>query len=101
VTSVIESFDAFVHHRHHDQDGTPAPAATQENHMSKLTEAATAIAAIADNKLVVALAEAGVGKLLAPGEITFVTGLIASFEHERASAPQQAVAAEPPAQPVA
>jgi hypothetical protein len=62
--------------------------------MSKLTEAATAIAAIADNKLVVALAEAGVGKLLAPGEITFVTGLIASFEHERASAPQQ-VAAEP------
>lgn len=101
-TGLMESFDAFVHHRHHDPAATttelsPATTTPQENPMSKLTEAKTVIEDVAvhirelaANPLIDAIAEAGLGLVLTPGEITFLTGMIREFEQARANAQQQA-----------
>lgn len=95
MTSVMENFADFIHHRHDPAATGPDPT-TQETPMSALTEARTIaetlgvhLARLAANPLVDAIAEAGLGMVLTPGEITFLVGMIREFEQARANAPSQ------------
>jgi hypothetical protein len=71
--------------RHHGQHSASPQERPQENTMTttRLSAARDAISAIADNPLIDAIAEAGIGKLMHPDEISGLVSLWREVEYGR------------------
>lgn len=101
MPDIFREAEEAIFGRHQTQTAPPAtepePVTTTQEApaMSKLTDAknviedvAIRVRELAANPLIDAIAEAGLGMVLTPAEISVITGMISAFERDRANTPQ-------------